>query len=93
MQVLERKVKKVHEMNLDPGRLENGSLGSGNLVLSPNGHASWGMNNSPARLGGASFISDVDVPFDKIGSLRLPTVVVPFLRLRVIFDHLKFAQI
>ena len=81
----------MHEMNLDRGRTENGGLGSGNLVLSPNGHASWGMNNSPARLGGPSFANDVDVPFDKIGSLRLPTVVVLFLRLSVVFNSLNSA--
>jgi hypothetical protein len=82
----------MHEMNLDRDHTENGGSGSGNLVLNPNGHASWGMNNTAAQLGTASSVNDVDVPFDKIGSLRLPTVVVFFSEILSIFGSLKSSE-
>lgn len=86
--VLEKKVKKIHEMNLDPAvRMGNGGLAGGNLVLSPNGHASWGINEGSARWGN----SNDDIPFDKIHSLRLPTVcsneIAYVARCRRVYAH------
>lgn len=72
--VLEKKVKKVHDMNLDPiARMGNGD-GSGNLVLSPNGHASWGINEDSALRSSVS-IKDDSCLFSKTNPLRLPTVL------------------
>lgn len=74
--VVEKKVKKVSEMNLDPGvPMGNGSMTGGNLVLSPNGHTSWAINGSSAQLGDPGTSNDDVAPSNGMHMLRLPTVV------------------
>ncbi|KAI5059005.1 hypothetical protein GOP47_0025324 [Adiantum capillus-veneris] len=90
--VLERKVKKVNETNLDLAtRLSNGNLAGGNLVTSPNGHASWGINEDSALRRSGS-IKDDNYFLNRTNPLRLPTVlctneVTYVARCRKVYGH------
>ena len=78
LQVSEKKLKNVSNLNLDPAqRMGNGSSMSSSPVLSPRGFAPRSMNGGASRNSLTSVSTDFVFPPGGIPSLHLPTVVAP----------------
>jgi len=82
MQVSEKKLKNVSNLNLDPTqRVGNGSSMGSSPVLSPKGFSPRSMNGGAVRRPLTTVSPDFVFPPGGIPSLRLPTVFQLFLSL------------
>jgi len=76
LQVTEKKLKQVKNLNVDPGARGTGSSMTNNLVLNPKGIASClSMNGVAVNRPSPAINPDFEFPPGGIPSLHLPSVV------------------
>lgn len=97
LQVLEKKVKKVAEMNLESSSQSCNGASGGSQLLNSRSSTPWVENGSLSQCVGPTLSNDFVFPPDGISSLHLPTVVVftlqPLFVLVVTLLFLVFVQI